>query len=840
MLLSVDLTSCDREPIHLSGAIQPHGALLVCDRQGQVVCASANFGAFTGVAEAAEPVGRMMSDLLGGKLVHDLRNAAARTGGAETPGLLTAVALPGAEGRFDAVIHTWLGRTFIELERASGETGPDPLDVVSALMRRLAGETGAEGLARATARLVRGMLGYDRVMVYRFLHNGAGQVIAEARDGRLNSFMGQHFPASDLPAQARRLYLANTIRMIGDAGYAPVPLLPAAEAEAVDLSHAGLRSVSPVHCQYLRNMGVAASLSISIVCDGALWGLVACHHDSPRIVPLRLRHAAELFGHHLSLRIDVAERQAREAAAGDARARLAALVRGFDPGEAPDAALSAHLPELMALLDCQGAGLWIGGTWTGRGAAPPAEAVPDLVRLAAAEGPLFATHDLKGRLGGDFGTAVAGMISIPLSSIPRDYLLLFRSEEAHAVEWAGMPEKVEVAAEGEARLTPRGSFEVWREEVRGRARPWTAGELAVAGAIHAVLRDVMLHHSEVTADERSRAEARRRLLNDELNHRVKNILALVRSIVGQTRAHAGSVADYAESLQGRLGALALAHDQSLSGSGGELIRLFEAETISHRHPGRPDRITLSGPPVAFADRAFGVLALVVHELCTNAAKYGALSVPEGRLQVTWSLAANGDCRIEWRESEGPPVSPPARTGFGTRLLGSTVAYDLGGAVDSRFEPSGLIVRIRIPATYLAPVRPHAPDVPAAGPAPGLLVGTRALLVEDQGLIAIDTEEALLGLGVDEVRAVPDVMGAHRMLRVFAPDFAVLDFNLGAQTAVEIADVLMLRQIPFVFATGYGDGVTIPERFRAVPVVRKPVDPSDLVRAVERAGFRRAP
>lgn len=840
MLPSLDLTGCDTEPIHLSGAIQPHGALLVCDRQGQVVCASANFAAFTGVAGAAPPVGGMLSDLLGDKLVHDLRNAAARAGGTETPALLAAVTLPGAPGRFDAAIHTYLGRTFVELERASDAAGPDPLDVVSALMRRLDGKSGVEGLARTAARLVRGMLGYDRVMVYRFLHNGAGQVIAEARDSRLNSFMGQHFPASDLPAQARRLYLANTIRMIGDAGYGPVPLLPEAEAEAVDLSYAGLRSVSPVHCAYLRNMGVAASLSISIVCDGVLWGLVACHHDSPRLVPLRLRHAAELFGHYLSLRIDVAERQAQEAAACAARTRLAALVRGFDPDVTPDVALAAHLPELMALLDCQGAGLWIGGTWTRRGAAPAAAEVPALVRLAAEEGPIFSTHDLNARLGAAFGTEVAGMIAIPISSIPRDYLLLFRSEEAHAIAWAGVPEKIEVEVQGGVRLTPRGSFEVWREEVRGRARPWTAGEVAVAGAIHAVLRDVMLHHSEVTADERSRAEARRRLLNDELNHRVKNILALVRSIVGQTRAHAGSVTDYAESLQGRLGALALAHDQSLSGAGGELIRLLEAETMSHRHPGWPDRITLSGPPVAFAERAFGVLALVVHELATNAAKYGALSVPEGRLKVTWSLAANGDCRIEWRESGGPPVRPPSRTGFGTRLLGSTVAYDLGGVVDSRFEPTGLIVRIAVPATYLAPVRPQVPDAAAAGPDPGLLVGARVLLVEDQGLIAIDTEEALLGLGVEEVRAVPDVMGAHRLLRVFTPDFAVLDFNLGTQTAAEIADVLMLRQIPFVFATGYGDGVTIPARFRAVPVVRKPVDPSDLVRAVERAGFCRAP
>jgi light-regulated signal transduction histidine kinase (bacteriophytochrome) len=297
---TVDLTNCDREPIHIPGSVQPHGAMLVCDPATfHVLFCSENIARVLGRDES-DLTGRPLYDVIGEQAAHDVRNAAAKAGGSEIAGVLLGLTLPDVDTPLDVVVHGHKGRMFVEIEPSldGGKSAHDALDATQALIRRIALESHVAGIATSGAKLVRAMLGYDRVMVYQFLHNGAGRVIAEAKRSNMSSFMGQHFPASDIPYQARRLYLANTIRMIGDAGYKPIPLQPAlAEGESpVDMSFAQLRSVSPIHCEYLLNMGVYASMSISIIVDGELWGLISCHHDSPRVVPMPVRIGAALVG----------------------------------------------------------------------------------------------------------------------------------------------------------------------------------------------------------------------------------------------------------------------------------------------------------------------------------------------------------------------------------------------------------------------------------------------------------------------------------------------------------------------------------------------------------------
>jgi two-component sensor histidine kinase len=419
--------------------------------------------------------------------------------------------------------------------------------------------------------------------------------------------------------------------------------------------------------------------------------------------------------------------------------------------------------------------------------------------------------------------------------------MLFRSEESHEVEWAGEPVKTQVRTEAGLRLSPRGSFATWLEDVKGRSRPWTAPELAMAEAIRTYLRDAVLRHNEQTAEERARAEQRRRILNEELNHRVKNIIALVQSIALQTGAHATSVADYSTSLEGRLRALAFAHDQSLvGGNSGDLGTLIEAEASLHRYGAAPDRVTARGPRVRLDDRTFGVLALVVHEMMTNAAKYGALSVPEGRLALEWQFSGSGDCEISWRETGGPKVAPPAREGFGSKLIGNTLAYDLGGSAEVEYRPEGVHATFRIPAKRASLDTGQAPPAIPAETAIATLAGLGVLVVEDQALIAMDTEETLRRLGASEVRLAPSVEDALRLLDIFTPDVAILDFNLGNETSAEIADLLATQGVPFLFATGYGDGVMIPERFRQVPLLRKPVSGSHLAARIATARAEPAP
>ena len=843
MNLPVDLTNCDREPIHTPGSIQPHGAMLICDLSTGIIShASANAAQFLGLVDGGV-IGKTLGDAIGESAAHDLRNAAAKAGGSQTAGALRAHHLPNIETPFDITIHTHNRLLFVELEVSapSAPNADDPLDMTQSAVRRIGLETNIDNIAATAAKLVRAMLGYDRVMVYRFLHNGAGQVIAEAKNAGSHSFMGQFFPASDIPVQARRLYLLNWIRMIGDANYTPVPILPLSQEEVspIDMSHAHLRSVSPIHCEYLSNIGVAGSLSISIVVDEKLWGLIACHHDQPRIIPLPQRLGAELFGQYFSLQIAGAERRAEFIAAGTAREKLDSIVALLTPDEPVNEVMVSRLADFAGLIPCDGAGLWIDGKWSSIGIVPPAGVIPRLAEYVDenADDTIWQTHELRSLLGPkDYGEAVAGALAIPLSSHGRNYLLYFRSEESYNIEWAGEPKKVIVSSSLGDRLTPRGSFETWREEVRGQSKPWTDADRVVAESVRNYLRDVVLRHAEATAEERARADRRRRMLNDELNHRVKNIIALVKSIALQTGANAKTVEDYSRSLEGRLRALAFAHDQSLSGRGGDLLALMEAEASLHRYGNDEDHVAVSGPPLSLNDRAFGVVALLMHEMMTNAAKYGALSSPAGHLSIKWVLTNAGDCEIDWLETGGPVVVAPSTTGFGSKLIHTSVEYDLGGEVNIDYRPSGLVGHFKIPARHvMPPFMTRSVLQPAVAPlAKDPLKGLNILLVEDQALIAMDTEEALLKLGAAKVYSVPSVSAALAILTTSVPDVAVLDLNLDGETSSPLADELKKSRVPFLFATGYGDSVTIPSRFADVPVVRKPITLADLAAKVSAA------
>ena len=831
----VDLTNCDREPIHRPGSVQPHGVLLVCDANDNLITsASANAAAFLG-GQRNHVVGFTLSDILGNEVAHNLRNAIARAGSSHLAGAELGIQITDGP-QVDALIHRHQERIYVELEPASprGGEAKSALDLTQALVRRISKETEVDALAAAGAKLVKALLGYDRVMVYRFLHNGAGKVIAEAKRPDLHSFMGQYFPASDIPEQARRLYLLNWIRLIGDVSYQPVPMIPEegpGNPFDIDMSHAHLRSVSPIHCEYLSNMGVAASMSISIVVEGKLWGLIACHHNSPKLVPLPLRVSAELFGQYYSLQIAIAERRAEYLASAGARHRLDDIITSIDPGEPVDLALVERLPKLADLIDCAGAGLWLDGTWHTTGTAPDragAEAIIAHLRENAPD-TIWSTEHLRKDLGDatGFGRSVAGVLAIPISGATDDVLMLFRSEEAHNIEWAGEPVKQVVEGPQGIRLTPRGSFEAWREDVRFQSTPWTGPEIAVAEATRTYLRDIILRFKEATVEERSRADKRRRLLNDELNHRVKNIIALVKSLALQTGSNSSTVDDYARSLEGRLSALAFAHDQSLGGEGGALATLVEAEASLHRFGASTERVLTSGPPVGLDERAFGVMALLLHEMMTNAAKYGSLSVPDGQLKITWSKAASGDVNIDWVESGGPPVTQPEKTGFGSTLIDNTIAYDLGGKADIEYAAAGVRARFVIPAQHIRDVAAVVGPDYVAPTEPRVLAGKDVILVEDQALIAMDIEDALRKLGAASVRSFPNISDALDGILSSLPHCAVLDLNLAGETSADVADALLAKSVPFIFATGYRDAVMIPERFRHIPVVRKPLSAAAL-------------
>ncbi len=835
----VDLSNCDREPIHVPGSVQCHGCLIACDPQGGVVQRhSSNASEMLGLP--AELIGRDLAELLGPAAGARIREALARGSDPSSPALLFNVELASG-GRFDVSAHVFKGVGLIEFEVASAEDGP-ALDIARSMFARVRGEKEIDKLLDHSSRLIRSLLGYDRVMIYQFAEDGAGQVVSEDKREDLESFLHQWFPASDIPQQARTLYVRNIVRVIGDANGDRCPLVPEEHpfGDPLDLSFAHLRSVSPIHLEYLRNMGVAASMSISVIVDGQLWGLVACHHYAPRVLPMAERVAAEMFGAFFALHLQALKQKRTLDVATMARRALDRVLRLASQEEDIGELLRTNLADFGKLMPCDGIGLWLGGQWSAEGAVPPASDIPGLANFIGdrAEGKVWASHELSAvwPRAEEFCAEASGVLALPLSQLPRDYLFFFRKEIVHTLDWAGRPEKTYETGPLGDRLTPRKSFAIWKETVRGKASPWTDADREIAEAARSTLVEIVLRHNELMADERDKADTRQRLLNEELNHRVKNILAVIKSLVEHSLRDGRSTQDYVESLRGRVQALAIAHDQVVRGAGGgSLGDLLRAELSPYGGDGA--RLSLSGPTVWLDARAFSVMALVLHELSTNAAKYGALSRLGGRLDVTWQVLADGDCEVVWREQGGPEVVATGRRGFGMALIERSVPYDLGGSSRLEFAPGGLVAHLCLPSRHVSTSSGREGEgtegdgLGAAQAQAASLSELGVLLVEDQMLIAMDVEMMLNDAGIENVVTAPSAAEALRRLQDFTPDVAVLDVNLGAGTSAPVAQELQRLGVPFLFATGYGDRSMIPAGCEGVPVLPKPYESEPLIKAL---------
>lgn len=495
-----DLATCDREPIHVPGAIQPHGVLVAIDDDARVVMVSRNVGRELGV-EPDDALGLPLPDVLGEVL-------ARRIAELELQAIEPLVALfhdlpphAGYAGRTcDVRVHRSGERTVIEVEPVAIEAlSPMRYSSARGAMARLGATTTVEELVEQLAREVREVLGFDRVMVYRFDEEWNGEVVAEERRPDLESFLGLHYPASDIPAQARRLYTENWIRLIADIGYEPVPLHPTfdpVDDRPLDLSHSTLRSVSPLHLEYLSNMGVTASLSISLVYDDKLWGLVACHHYSgPHRPSQDARGAAEFLGQVASQLVADRERaDARERRLGAQSVLARMTARIAARSDSPLVSLMDD-PELLTFVGASGAALSYDGELIVRGEVPDSSL---LQRIASAlEDPEeYATFTDRG---GDLIPELrdvhcaAGVLRV--GSASDRWLLWFRPEQELVVNWGGDPHGKERAEADGVRLSPRKSFEKWREVVRGRSLPWAPWKVEAADALGKYLISLLLTRS---------------------------------------------------------------------------------------------------------------------------------------------------------------------------------------------------------------------------------------------------------------------------------------------------------------------------------------------------------
>ncbi|TNM61120.1 GAF domain-containing protein [Streptomyces sp. NP160] len=531
--LAAAAAACADEPIRVPGSVQPHGHLLVVGSASAglpVLSASAGSAAALGPAAAA---GARLPDLS-----PQLASLVAAVAAGEDDQATTTEPVelpPGSGRRHHAVAHRVPDQAgaaavvVLELEPAAGDEGsarPWHLQLPTVL-RRLQDAGSVLDLAEGLATGVRHLTGFDRVMVYRFDEEWNGEVLAEDRREDLEPFLGLRYPASDIPAQARALYARQWLRIIPTATYLPVPLEPAQPTGApLDLSLAVLRSVSPVHLQYLRNMGVAASMSISLMHGDRLWGLIACHHYAgPHRPSVPVRTAAEFLGRTASLLLPVVvgrEADQDVVAAARVRARLTELLAAT-----PDLPLEALTRESVTIADlvpCGGAALRVHGELRLLGAAPPPSVVTALSALLsdeplvtsslAAAAPGVVGAGGAGGAGGDVAAAggvdarevwevASGVLAAPVSGgQPGDLVAWFRPEVLQEVTWGGDPRSSKVVLDddggGGLRLSPRHSFEAWSETKRLTAVAWAPHEVEAALGFAQHLSDSMLREVERT------------------------------------------------------------------------------------------------------------------------------------------------------------------------------------------------------------------------------------------------------------------------------------------------------------------------------------------------------
>ena len=839
-----DLSICDREPIHIPGSIQPHGFLVACGIQSWVVThVSENIE--TGLGRpACDLLGKPIDDLLSDRVVHDLRNtlqASMVSGSAET---LANVEVAGL-GLCDISIHMSGDTAVLEIVPKAGGSAETitPLVLIRSMLARLKRAPTLDRALSLAASQLRAVTGFDRVLMYKFLENGSGQVIAEAVRSGLQPFLGLHYPASDIPRQARDLYLRQWLRAIPQVDYQPAQLLAIETAAGVplDLSLATLRSVSPIHLEYLRNMGSAATLTISLITQGRLWGLISCHHEVPRRLAASTSSVCELFGQMFSLQIEAKEQERELSYISRSREAHEKLIASMPPEETLFDNLALYKDLLTDLIPSDGLGIWTAGIFSGTGILPPMESIGALVEFLSTKGPqeIFATDALDQAFppARAYRDLVSGVVAIPFSRAPRDYLFFFRREILQVVSWGGNPNKA-VEVEDGHRIGPRKSFESWREEVSGHSKPWHPAELKIAEALRVSLLDVIVRRADLVERERRSAQESQALLIAELNHRVKNILALIRSLVRQSRHGATTIADFTSDLESRIRALAFAHDQmtQTGWTWAPLRRLLDAEIGAWSRASRPG-LVFEGPDALLDPRCFQTLALVFHELMTNAVKYGSLSSPNGTLSVTWSFDRTNALKIAWREMGGPPVRAPRKRGFGSLLVEQSVPFELQGEAEITYQLEGVAAHFTIPADHvrLGQAAEVASLADSNQDSMAALKGKRLLIVEDSMMIALDAQAALQGIGAD-VDISGTATDAKRAIDLEIFDGAVLDVNLAGETSFGVADRCTERRLPFVFATGYGESVIMPERFRSVPIVSKPYDEVALQRALGAAAL----
>lgn len=489
----IDLTNCDKEPIHIPGQIQPHGVLLAItkDNEHTIVQASRNTMTLFGI-EAEELLGQPLASLIGEEqllslLQYDLSTES--TSDLQYTRLM--INLQDTSTEFFVILHESEGLIILEfeLDAIDESTVVNDFEWIRTFFGRVKQTKNRFEASQVAAEQIKEMLGYDRVMIYEFDENWNGKVIAEAKETALEPFLGHNYPASDIPKQARELYLRNWLRTIVDVHYTPVEIIPTVQpvtGKPLNLSLSILRSVSPLHIEYLHNMGVGATVTISLIHDNQLWGLITCHHYSPKYIPHRVRNLCNFLGSFFSSEL-YQRQQIDDYESELAMRRQASRIADVFIGNTSFVRVIEQLQEeettLLSLMSASGAAISYQDKLLLYGQTPTAGQIRELAGWlgSKAKNHVYANS----RLSLDYEPAKAykekasGALYLALSPGQQNYIIWFRPEVLQIVDWAGDPVKAVIQDNDGMRLSPRKSFEKWRQVVQSTSFSWKAKEINI-------------------------------------------------------------------------------------------------------------------------------------------------------------------------------------------------------------------------------------------------------------------------------------------------------------------------------------------------------------------------
>jgi light-regulated signal transduction histidine kinase (bacteriophytochrome)/ActR/RegA family two-component response regulator len=645
---TVDLTNCDREPIEIPNAIQPHGILIVFSLPDFTIeQVSANTEWLLEISPY-DLLGKSWETLLTKADLENIRYWIERD-------CKTAIQIKLFVKKqlnktlFNAIIHRVVENSVI-LELEPGDNTDRSnfnglFQITKGILSQMQKAANLTEMCQIITKEVRKLIEFDRVMVYKFDANGAGEVIAEEKLDEMESYLGLHYPQSDIPRQAKRLYTINLLRIIPDINYQPAGILrldagaiaqsgKTTDNQPLDLSLSVLRSVSPIHIEYLQNMGVGASMSISLIEDGKLWGLIACHHETARFIPYEIRTICEFVAQVMSLELASKEAQEDMDYKMSVKSVQSELIKSLAQAGDITEELARNPDNLLALVGARGAAICAESQLVTVGDTPPVAELQDLIDWLGDrfERDIFVTDSLASLYpqATEFKDVGSGLLALCITKVQKNYVLWFRPEILQLVNWAGNPYKPnQVEPDGSLTLFPRKSFELWQQTVRLKSLPWKPWEIEAAMEVRSAIVEIILRKAdELAAIHQSELYAQLQETNQELARATRLKDEFLANMSHELRTPLNAILGMTEALQeqvfGKINEQQLRALQTVENSGTHLLELIN--DILDLAKIEAGQIELNCTPVA------------VSQLCQSSLPFVKQQAVQKRIQIQLQIA----------------------------------------------------------------------------------------------------------------------------------------------------------------------------------------------------------